>query len=232
MRAPRSGRILAWAFALSLLLHAALAGAVLAARPAPPRPRPPSYRVNLVAAPAPAAAPTTAPAPAPAPAPPSVVRRTPAAMPLPSRKPAPKMAAKAPPAPAAAAAKSAAPTPPAPPVTTEPGRGNDVVGVHIEGVEFPYPAYLENIVRQIALRFKAPAAGAAHAEVMFVLRRDGSIVPNSLQFVSRSGNFAFDLEAQGAVEQAGTVKAFGPLPAGFSDDVLPVVFSFDPKVLH
>jgi len=34
------------------------------------------------------------------------------------------------------------------------------------------------------------------------------------------------------VEQAGAVKAFGPLPAGFSDDVLPVVFSFDPKVLH
>ena len=67
---------------------------------------------------------------------------------------------------------------------------------------------------------------------MFIIRRDGSIVPNSLQFVSRSGNFAFDLEAQGAVEQAGNAKAFGPLPAGFADDVLPVVFSFDPRILH
>ena len=62
--------------------------------------------------------------------------------------------------------------------------------------------------------------------------RDGSLVPNSLQFVTRSGNFAFDLEAQGAVEQAGDVKAFGPLPPGFSDDVLAVVFSFDPRILH
>jgi protein TonB len=145
-------------------------------------------------------------------------------------KPAAK---KVPPKPAAAAAAAAtAAAAPTPAPAGEPGRGTDVVGVRTEGAEFPYPAYLENIVRQIALRFKVPRNSAARAEVMFVVRRDGSIVPNSLQFVSRSGNFAFDLEAQGAVEQAGAVKAFGPLPSGFADDVLPVVFSFDPRVLH
>jgi protein TonB len=52
-----------------------------------------------------------------------------------------------------------------------------------------------------------------------------------IHFVTRSGNFQFDLEAQGAIDQAGQVKAFGPLPSGFTDDVLPVIFSFDPRVL-
>ena len=225
-RPPRRTPALAWAFALSFLLHAALAGALLGAHPAPPKVRAPSYRVNLVAAPA---APEAAPAPA-APTPPAAKRApAPRAMPAPAKE-----AKQPPPKPAAEAAVAAAPAAPAPApaAAAEPGRGTDVVGVRTEGAEFPYPVYLENIVRQIALRFKVPRNSAARAEVMFVVRRDGSIVPNSLQFVSRSGNFAFDLEAQGAIEQAGAVKAFGPLPAGFADDVLPVVFSFDPKVLH
>ena len=48
----------------------------------------------------------------------------------------------------------------------------------------------------------------------------------------RSGDYSFDLDAQGAVESAGNNRAFGPLPNGFSDDVLPVIFSFDPTVVH
>ena len=106
------------------------------------------------------------------------------------------------------------------------------MNVRAEGIEFPYPAYLEHIVRVIAGGFKPERNTAARAEVMFVIRRDGSVVPNSIQFLTRSGNFAFDLEAQGAVEQAARVKAFGPLPDGFPDDVLPVVFSFDPRLFH
>jgi hypothetical protein len=53
-----------------------------------------------------------------------------------------------------------------------------------------------------------------------------------VQFVQRSGAFAFDLEAQGAIEQAGQVKAFGPLPTGYENDVLTVVFSFDPRTIR
>jgi hypothetical protein len=220
-----SGRpSLAWALALSVVLHGALVGALFAARPAAPRALPRSYRVDLVAAPAPVApAPAPAAAPAPAPTPPPA---PPKAMPAP-----PKATLKTPPpkpAPVAAPA-GAQPAPANPP---SPARGNDVANVHTEGVEFPYPTYLENIVRVIAQRFKPPRNSADKAEVSFVIRRDGSLVPNSLQFVTRSGNFAFDLEAQGAVEQAGDVKAFGPLPPGFSDDVLAVVFSFDPRILH
>ena len=68
------------------------------------------------------------------------------------------------------------------------------------------------------------------AEVMFLIRRDGSVT--SFRFLTRSGAYSFDLDAEGAVEAAGNARAFGPLPDGFGDDVLPVIFSFDPQVVH
>jgi protein TonB len=108
------------------------------------------------------------------------------------------------------------------------GKGADVANVRTDGIQFPYPAYLENIVRQIALRFKPRNPGALHAEVVFLIRRDGSIT--GFQFRQRSGVYAFDLEAQGAVEAA--ASAFGPLPDGFSDDVLTVIFAFDPQLIR
>jgi hypothetical protein len=49
-----------------------------------------------------------------------------------------------------------------------------------------------------------------------------------IHFVTRSGSFAFDLDAQGAVEAAGNAQAFGPLPDGWESDVLPVSFYFKP----
>jgi len=110
------------------------------------------------------------------------------------------------------------------------GKGTDVATVRSEGIEFPFPGYLNNIVRQIAIRFKPrnPAA-RLKAEVRFLIHRDGSV--SDITFIRRSGNFSFDLEAQGAVDAASSTLAFGPLPAGFPDDVLPVVFSFDPEFL-
>ena len=100
--------------------------------------------------------------------------------------------------------------------------------IRTEGIDFPFPGYLENIVRQIALRFEPPRGTNLKAEVMFLIRRDGSIT--SVTFLQRSGSFTFDLEAQGAVEAA--ASKFGPLPSGFRDDVLPVVFSFDPRLIR
>jgi len=44
-----------------------------------------------------------------------------------------------------------------------------------------------------------------------------------------SGNFAFDLDAQGAIEAAANAKAFGPLPDGYPSDVLPITFYFAPR---
>lgn len=226
---------IAWAIAASFALHAIFATALFSAHPAPRRALPPSYHVNLVAAPpepaaAPAPAPPAAPPPAPAPPPSPPAKKVvppPKAMAAPPKMPPKTPPKKTPPAPA-----PPAPPNPAPPAPNTAGRGTDIVTVQSEGAEFPYPQYLENVVRVIAQRFKPQGNSAVRAEVSFIIRRDGSIVPSSIQFVTRSGNFAFDLEAEGAVEQAAAVKAFGPLPTGFADDVLPVVFSFDPRVLR
>ena len=85
-------------------------------------------------------------------------------------------------------------------------------------------------MRQIAKNFGDHRNTTASAEVQFLIRRDGTV--SAFQFVTRSGNYSFDLDAQGAVEAAGKNNGFGPLPNGFPDDVLPVIFSFDPTVVH
>jgi hypothetical protein len=60
-----------------------------------------------------------------------------------------------------------------------------------------------------------------------MVHRDGSVT--DLQFVRRSGDFSFDLEAQGVIEEAGRNKAFGALPDGWVSDVLFVRFYFSGK---
>jgi protein TonB len=208
--------------------------------PEPPAPTPPTPTRD---APAP-----TPPVPAPTPArptPPRAAEPTPKEMPAPkatpepSRRPQPSRATPNPtparPAPAspapAASTRPAAPTPPRAGGGPEGGRGTDVANVSIRGLEFPFPGYLQNIVRQVALRFTPPNRNAAlNADLAFLIHRDGSV--SNVRIVKRSGNYAFDLEAQGAIEAVGAAKAFGPLPEGFRDDVLPVTFSFDPRVIR
>ncbi len=137
-----------------------------------------------------------------------------------------------------AATPSPAPTKQAPSTAPAPagggpegGRGADVANVRIEGIEFPYSGYLDNIVRQIALRFQpANRSAPLRAEVSFLIHRDGTV--SAQRLVVRSGVYAFDLEAMGAIEAAGAAKAFGTLPAGYPDDVLPVVFMFDPSIIR
>lgn len=206
--------------ALAALLLAA--GAADARRPAPP-----TYHVRLVAVPA------TAPAeqrPAPAAVPRPAAEK---AVPLAPPKRAPKStAAAAPPPPERdRVRREAAPrtTPPAAPLPGEPpSTGTDVATVSTEGVEFPFPEYLQNIVSQVLRRWQRPLQSTPlEAEVSFFVHRDGSV--SDLQFIKRSGNFAFDLEAQGAIEEAGRFRAFGPLPSGWGSDVLFVRFYFSGK---
>ena len=215
----------------ALLLHVALGAMVIVAK-GPTAPKlPPIYKVNIVAAPPgpsaigvvnpPKAAPEASVPPraeklAPAPTPPKTKSAT----------------TKAPP-------REVTPTPVAPAPRTQPtapaagggptgGRGTDVANVRTEGIDFPFPGYLNNIVRQIKVRFNPPQ-GIQRAEIMFILHKDGSV--SNLRFLVRSGSYEFDLEAQGAVEAAASNKAFGPLPEGFTEDALPIVFSFDPQLL-
>ncbi|HET7564238.1 MAG TPA: TonB C-terminal domain-containing protein [Gemmatimonadaceae bacterium] len=223
---------------LSAALHIALlAGLIVLHAPTPP-PQPPIYRVNIVAAPpGPREAGIVTPKPEPPPVKPAPVpvraESNPKAMPLPVKKP---------PVRKKTAPATPVPVPEKPPKQTKAdeapqagggptgGRGTDVATVRTEGIEFPYQGYLDNIVRQIAVRFEAPRNSTVRAVVRFLIHRDGSV--SDISFVTRSGLYEFDLDAEGAVEQAGNVRAFGPLPSGFADDVLPVIFSFDPRVLH
>lgn len=194
---------------------------------------PPIYKVNIVAAPpGPRAIGTVQPKPAAAtPTPPVTAPPKPAVTKeaaVPTAKVTPRKAAERS-TPVERPAES--PPLPAPRAGGGPigGKGTDVATVQTEGIDFPFPGYLNNIVRQIALRFNpADANSGRRAEVRFVIRRDGSVI--GIAFVTRSGSYAFDLEAQGAVEAAAT--QFGPLPEGFRDDALPVVFSFDPRIIR
>ncbi|MFL5580404.1 MAG: TonB C-terminal domain-containing protein, partial [Gemmatimonadaceae bacterium] len=203
---------------------------------------PPSYSVNIVAAPPgerqigevrPTPAhepPAEAPPPPPRAAPPEVKNVPPAGKkaPPPRRRATPRATPSVAPPEKAVTKPTPAPTAGGGPTG---GAGTDVATVRTEGTAFQYPGYLNNIVRQIALRFKPPGNNAAlRAEVMFLIRRDGSVT--GLQITHKSGVYAFDLEARAAVEAAARANAFGPLPDGFGDDVLPVYFSFDPRVLR
>jgi len=236
-RAPSTAR-LRGPIGVSVVMHASLIAAAIFARPAQPRALPPVYKVNLVAAPAgpraigevsPAPAPT-APTPTPA-APPKRAETNPRDMPTPVKpKPTPrKPAAPATPTPEAKSSPKNAPVTKAGGGPTG-GTGTDVANVKSEGVEFPFPAYLNNVVRQIALRFKPRNPGALRAEVFFIVRRDGSV--GEFRFLTKSGVYAFDLEAQGAIESAGSAKAFGGLPDGYVNDFLPVIFTFDPSLFR
>ena len=232
-------------FTLSAILHAAVATLLFnSLKERKPVALPPMYRVNIVAAPpgeraigevksaeAKAATAVTQP---------SAAQSTLKEMPVPKAKPAQKTPARATPsAPKPAAKAGAADAKAVPQPKTEApkagggpvgGKGTDVATVRTDGIEFAFPGYLNNIVRQIALNFRPRNANASlKAEIRFLIHRDGSV--SDLTFIRRSGNFSFDLEAQGAVEAASSARRFGPLPDGFSDDVLPVVFSFDPEFL-
>ncbi|MSR05568.1 MAG: hypothetical protein EXR93_00640 [Gemmatimonadetes bacterium] len=233
MRHPRrqsasrslTGDALAWA--ATMALHVLAGAAIWMPGATPRRLPPPVYKVELVAAPLPDPAAKRAP---------EAVER-PAAQPVPVPKkvvqPKKTSVAKTPPPKEAKPDVKREPAPRttpnvAPAPGEKPSTGSDVATVKTSGVEFPFPEYLRNLVAQVYRRWQRPTENVIlQAEVLFLVHRDGSV--SGLQFVRRSGNFAFDLEAQGAVEAASTAHAFGQLPDGYPADVLPVSFFFNPS---
>ena len=180
----------------------------------------PSYAVELVAA-APATGSPRA-TPEVAPPPPTIPKSVPKAVPKPVKpvKPTVKTPSKS------APAKTASPVTPLPGET--PKGGTDIANVKTQGKEFPYPEYLRNLVTQIYRRWNRPPGNAAlEVEVTFVILRDGTV--KDIKVFRSSRSFSFDQEAQGAIDAAGAVKAFGPLPSGYPADYLPISFLFTPR---
>ena len=209
----------------TVVVHAA-AAAFMFSQVRAATPGPPVYAVELIAAPAPAprkrvareAVPTPPPQEKPAPVTPKPTPPKPA--PTPEPKPSPPTEAPREPPPQTQA--------PVTPLEGEtPSTGTDVATIKTPGLQFPYPEYLRNIVTQVYQRWdRDDARQNSFAEISFLILRDGSV--RDIRFVTRSGSFAFDLGAQGAVEAAGNTGAFGPLPDGWDADVLPVSFYFKP----
>lgn len=237
MTAAAGGRALGAPVMASAALHALLVAGLFLLRAPEAPPMPPTYRVSLVAAPPGPRAigvvqpPAATPEPPVTKAPPRPVIDKPAEPAAPSKSaPAPaRQPKKSTPTAAAEKPKEATPAPRAG-GGPEGGRGADVANVNLTGTEFPFPGYLQNIVRQITVRFQPPRGSQLRADVAFLIQRDGSVT--NIRLVQRSGNYSFDAEARGAIEAAARERAFGPLPAGFRDDALPVIFSFDPQLIR
>lgn len=122
------------------------------------------------------------------------------------------------------------PTPPPPepveeagdPEPSETESGEDI-NVRMEGLRRDYPAYYENIIRQMnrCMRFNGP--GGLKTSVFFEINRDGSVNSGRIEFVSRSGNAGFDFAVMEAVECAGNGR-FGALPPELGLDRFPIIF--------
>ncbi len=213
-RIPR-GTVLAGAIGTAII-HAGVCALLLIGVSEQRRNFPPTYAVQLIAAPAAPAAAARPDAPPPAPAPPAVTK--PAPRPVPA-KPTTRTEARAP-------AKNPAPVTPLPRET--PSTGSDIANVNTMGKAFPFPEYLRNLVSQIYRRWNRPGGDSPlKAEVGFVVLRDGTV--RDINLITSSRSYSFDQEALGAVEAAGVVKAFGPLPAGYEADYLQVSFTFSPR---
>lgn len=245
-RAESERKTIPLALLLSLTLHIGAVVAIVFWQGMAPPPRPPQYRVELIGAAGlkkqmgivAEQTPVTETAPAPAEAPKAAERAPERPKVAPIKKVPPKLAPK----PAKAtpnqtpATKAATDAPKAGAKAAVPvagsgqtkGRGTDITNMLVEGIAFPYPGYLENISRQIILLFSWEGARNLMAEVRFVIHRDGSVT--DIVVLKGSGNTSFDREARGSIEAVGNKRGFGPLPAGYSDDVLPVYFTFRPQV--
>lgn len=219
-RAPRPG---AWAVAGSVALHSALVvGVAISALRSPAETiEYKVYKVDLYSPPPQELGEPEAPKPQPAivrPEPPkeAVVEEK---KPEPKPQPQPKKPAPTREEGKSEVAKGRNPDPKA-------VSGGEGVDVHLEGEEFPYPEYLENIILQLNRYFRWSGPGNLQAKIGFEIMRDGSV--RRIRVLEKSGNINFDLEAVSAIEQAGQRGAFGPLPKGWVSDRLPVAFSFLP----
>lgn len=236
MAAAASAPRLTWGMIASVALHVAAIAAFVLARPKEV-PMPPVYRVQLIAAPpgeraigavqpkAPVSPPVEKPPP-PTPAKPAP-KTTKAPTPKAKTTSVPKQATPTPPV------KAAQPEKPTPQPTAgggpTGGKGADVANVDTPGIEFPYPWYTAQIVRQM-IKYFGTSNSQLEATVRFTIRRDGTIDPESIHMVTPSRDYSFNQKVLGTVEAVMNAKPFQALPSGYQEDILPVTFRFSPSL--
>lgn len=116
---------------------------------------------------------------------------------------------------------------PAPPeASDEPDaeEGGADINVRQEGIQRDYPAYWNNLLRQMKRCFRPTQNRTAVVE--FVVRRDGATT--DIGIAVSSGSFSFDLDAMGAAECIGKEGRLGPLPDDFPWDTVPVRIELTP----
>ena len=239
-RSARRGGLSA-AIAVSFVLHAAGGAlAVYAGLQQPPLKAAPRVNIRLAQAPAtpavrsPAVAPSTAP---PEPVAPRIEEPRPEPVePPPQKAPEPPKNT-APASPFGRSTKKPAeavpPPAPQPPASvasqsTVAGGLNAPIGIGeagvtgVEGGDFPYTIYLEQMENLIGRRWVRPTVTGEIASVIyFRIGRDGTIRDVSL--TAPSGNGMFDRAAQRAVLEASPLP---PLPFGYSGTYLGVHLTF------
>ncbi|HEX7706429.1 MAG TPA: cell envelope integrity protein TolA [Thermoanaerobaculia bacterium] len=231
--------------AISLLLHAGLAG--MAAYAAFHSPAPQGVRMvniqfaNAPATPAPRAAAPAAPKPAaPAPPQPAIAEPVPKIAEPKPVAPAKTVAAPekntVPLSPFGQSAKKGSETPaaetpkavPAPPsvggvgttTTDVPIGGSGVTG--LEGGDFPYTLYIDGMQRRIGNNwFRPQVSSGTTAVIYFRIQRDGTITDPRIQ--TSSGNSAFDRAAISAVRSS---TPLNPLPFAYNGTYLGVHLTF------
>ena len=120
---------------------------------------------------------------------------------------------------------------PTPPTSPDPDPDVETPGedlnVRMEGIRRDYPEYYNNILRQMQRCFRWRGEEDLRATVYFVIDRDGSV--SEVDILESSQSIAFDIEAMGAAECAGSRNRLGPLPEALPFDRLPIRFYFEPR---
>lgn len=128
-----------------------------------------------------------------------------------------------PPEPAEEEVPATTPDPP----EEEPADTGEDINVRMEGLQRDYPQYYANIINQINRCFRWREGGRWETVIFFYIDREGNA--EGIDWVRRSGNTSFDIEAMGAVECAGRDAGFGPLPDDLPYDRFPIRFRFSPR---
>jgi periplasmic protein TonB len=217
----------------SLALHLAILVPIVAFTRAPRSVEFDTIRIVLVSAPAPVEA--TRPAPQePEPQPEPVEEPTPEPV-VEQPRPEPEVEQprpEPPPQRPAERPRTERPTPPAPtppprtPPAAEPTAPTEGINLETEGIDFPFPDYLNNVVAQLYRYLRWTEPGNPRATIYFEIMDDGSV--RNIRMLRPSGNIRFDYAVQGAVETAGNRGAFGPLPDAYVGASLPVQLVVEP----